>query len=83
MEWVVFHQTYPSQAISRYEDNKPIKTQVAPNLSDLEKNLDVPFSTNNRQNSSEAVNILKPTISSDMEAMKETYRKTYKIGKMK
>ena len=45
--------------------------------------LDVPFSTNNRQNSSEAVNILKPTISSDMEAMKETYRKTYKIGKMK
>ena len=65
-----------------YEDNKPIKTQVAPNLSDLEKNLDVPFSTNNRQNSSEAVNILKPTISSDMEAMKETYRKTYKIGKM-
>lgn len=66
-----------------YEENSPVKVQSSPNLSVVEKDMDIPFSTNSRQNSSEAVNLLKTSASPNLSAMKETFNKSYKFGKFK
>lgn len=66
-----------------YEENTPVKVQSSPNLSVVEKDMDIPFSTNSRQNSSEAVNLLKTSASPNLSAMKETFNKSYKFGKFK